>query len=94
MLGSAIIKYLSQLVLSGGDHDGSLFRVLPWGKEISLTARLRWKARRQSVSQEKWKIRASGRHRSGGVDPTGPLHGEPARSGCDCVQLRTVADNL
>ena len=75
MLGSAIIKYLSQLVLSGGDHDGSLFRVLPWEKKFVNGAFAVEGPAAISVARGNGKSALVAGIAAAVVDPTGPLHG-------------------
>ena len=33
-LPADLIRFLSGLVLTGGDHDGELFEVLPWQRKL------------------------------------------------------------
>ena len=73
--GTDIIKFISQLVLSGGDHDGHLFKVLPWEKKFILGAFDVPGPAAISVARGNGKSALVAGIAAAVVDPLGPLHG-------------------
>ena len=82
-LGPRIIKFISQLVLTGGDHDGYLFQVLPWEKRFILGAFSVDGPAAISVARGNGKSALVAGIACAVLDPTGPLHG--ARRECVVV---------
>ena len=80
-LGSKICKFISQLVLTGGDHDGYLFRILPWERRFILGAFDVDGPAALSVARGNGKSALVAGIACSLLDPDGPLHG-PRR---ECV---------
>ena len=70
-----MIKFLGELVLSGGDHDGELFRVLPWEKKFIRGAFAVDGPAALSVARGNGKSALVAGIAAAVVDPEGPLHG-------------------
>ena len=74
-LPANLIAYLQTLTLTGGDHDGQPFTVLPWEKRFVHGA---FRTRRDAaltVGRGNGKSAIVAGIASAVVDPTGPLHG-------------------
>ena len=80
-LGSKICKFISGLVLTGGDHDGYLFKVLPWERRFILAAFDVDGPAALSVARGNGKSALVAGIACSLLDPDGPLHG-PRR---ECV---------
>ena len=80
-LGSKICKFISGLVLTGGDHDGYLFRILPWERRFILGAFDADGPAALSVARGNGKSALVAGIACSLLDPDGPLHG-PRR---ECV---------
>lgn len=78
-----IIAYMGSLVLSGGDHDGELFSVLPWERRFIRGAFGQPGHASLSVARGNGKSALVAGIAAAVVDPVGPLHGN--RRECVCV---------
>ena len=70
-----IEQYLSSLTLSGGDHDGRPFVVLPWEKRFLRGAFRQPRPAALSVARGNGKSAMVAGIAAAVVDPAGPLHG-------------------
>ena len=82
-LADQIIVYLSGLTLSGGDHDGRPFVVLPWERRFIRGAFSVQDDAALSVGRGNGKSALVGGIAAAMADPDGPLHGR--RRECVCV---------
>ena len=82
-LPAELIRFLSELTLAGGDHDGQPFTVLPWERHFVRGAFGRPSHAALSVLEGKRQVRARGRYRCGGGGP-GRTAAWPAPGGGLC----------
>ena len=71
----ALVGYVAGLTLAGGDHDGSLFEVLPWERRFLFGAFRGPGEAGLSVARGNGKSALLAAVASAMVDPVGPLHG-------------------
>ena len=74
-LAADLIRYLGSLELSGGDHDGEAFQVLPWEKKFIREAFAGPGPACMSVGRGNGKSALVAGVAAAVVDPAGPLHG-------------------
>ena len=74
-LAAQIIEYVSGLRLSGGDHDGERFTVLPWQKRFIRGVFSRDGDAALSCGRGAGKSALVGAIACSVLDPSGPLHG-------------------
>ena len=74
-LAREIIRFLGTLTLAGGDHDGELFRVLPWEKRFIRGAFSVKGPAALSCARGQGKSALVAGIAAAVVDPAGPLHG-------------------
>ena len=74
-LSAEIIRYLSELTLSGGDHDGEAFAVLPWEKKFVRGAFGAPGPAALAVARGNGKTALVAGIAAAVVDPNGPLTG-------------------
>ena len=79
--GRGLVSYLGGLVLSGGDHDGAAFAVLPWERRFVLGAFAVSGPAAISVARGNGKSALVAGIATAVVDPEGPLHGSFAGGG-------------
>ncbi len=89
--------FLSGLTLSGGDHDGEAFSVLPWERRFIRGAFSRLGPAALSVARGNGKSALVAGIATAVADPAGPLHGN--RRECVCVassfdQSRVVFEDV
>ncbi|MDE0289435.1 MAG: hypothetical protein OXM88_12820 [bacterium] len=92
-----MIEYLGGLRLSGGDHDGSLFTVLPWQKRFIYGAFRGPGDVALSVGRGNGKSALCGGVAASVVDPAGPLHGNRREVICvaaDFQQARIIFEDV
>ena len=75
MTGNKIIRYMQTLPLVGGDHDGKLFKVLPWERRFILGAFAQPDDAALTVPRGNGKSAVVAGLACAVVDPAGPLHG-------------------
>ena len=97
MKARAIVDYLKTLTLSGGDHDGDSFEVLPWERRFVLGAFSQPGDAALTVSRGDGKSCLVAGLACAVVDPDGPLHGN--RRHVDCFassfeQGRTIYEDV
>ena len=81
-LGPELIAYLGGLVLTGGDHDGEPFEVLPWeGRFIRGAFKVKGPAA-LSVARGNGKSALVAGIATALADPEGPLHGRRREAVC------------
>ena len=78
----SIVDYLETLVLSGGDHDGCSFQVLPWERRFVMGAFGQPGDAALTVARGDGKSALVAGLACAVVDPAGPLHGR--RRNVDC----------
>ena len=74
-IATDIIAYLSTLQLAGGDHDGELFKVLPWERKFVKGCFSQSDAAAISVARGGGKSALVAGLACAVLDPDGPLHG-------------------
>ena len=87
-LPADLIAYLGSLVLSGGDHDGEAFRVLPWEARFVRGAFGQPGHAALSVARGNGKSALVAGIAAAVVDPAGPLHGNRR----ECVAVASSFD--
>ena len=93
----AVIDYLETLTLSGGDHDGEPFKVLPWERRFIRGAFGKVQDSALSVARGDGKSALVAGLACAVVDPDGPLHAK--RRHVDCFassfdQGRVIFDDV
>ena len=74
-LGHDLVRYLGELRLAGGDHDGELFKVLAWERRFLVGAFGRPGPAALSVARGNGKSALLAAVATSVADPAGPLHG-------------------
>ena len=77
-----LIRYIEGLTLSGGDHDGELFVVLPWERRFLRGAFKAPGHAALSISRGNGKSALVAAIATALVDPDGPLHGRRREAVC------------
>ena len=78
----ALIDYLGELVLTGGDHDGAAFTVLPWERRFVRGAFAAKGPAALSVARGNGKSALVAGIAAAVADPGGPLHGRRREAVC------------
>ena len=81
-LAADLIRYLGTLTLSGGDHDGQAFVVLPWERRFVRGAFAAMGPAALSLGRGNGKTALVAGIATAVVDPAGPLHGRRREAVC------------
>lgn len=82
MLPARLIEYLGALTLTGGDHDGEPFKVLPWERRFVIGAFGQPGHSALSVARGCGKSAVVAGIAAAVADPDGPLHGTRREAVC------------
>ena len=97
MVGADLVDYIGGLVLTGGDHDASLFEVLPWESRFLRGAFRGPGDAALSVARGNGKSALLAAVACAMVDPTGPLHRRRAEVVCAAAsfeQSRVIFEDV